>query len=235
VLIGSREDVNHLGYAIGVCPKCGREGAFTVTIAKRKLTLYIVAAIPMNQQMVLECGNCHVRFAIPKAEQEEMRGRLISAEELNARMLGHRNGQQVAGAPPPAALAGPTLYQQLQLDPSAEPDVIEAAYKRLAFRYHPDRDRSPEAVQRMQVINEARRVLADPELREQYDRSIGLSRKPTPPPRPPQPRPPAPHPDPAPEPAPSRPEPPGPAAPNPPGAAPTPSPVPGKAIRADEV
>ena len=88
MLLGSREDVNHLGYAIGVCPKCGREGAFTVTMAKRKLTFYIVAAIPMNTQMVLECGNCHVRFAIPKDEQEEMRGRLISAEELNARMLG---------------------------------------------------------------------------------------------------------------------------------------------------
>ena len=73
-------------------------------------------------------------------------------------------------SPWPAALTGPTLYQQLQLDPSAEPDVIEAAYKRLALRYHPDRDKSPEAGQRMQVINEARRVLADPDLREQYDR-----------------------------------------------------------------
>jgi hypothetical protein len=231
VLIGSREDVAHLGYAIGVCPKCGREGAFTVTIAKRKLTLYIVAAIPMNQQMVLECGNCHVRFAIPKAEQEEMRQRLISAEDLTARMLGNSNtGAQQLGSPPPAALTGPTLYQQLQLDPSAEPDVIEAAYKRLALRYHPDRDRSPEAGQRMQVINEARRVLIDPELREQYDRSIGLIRTPTPSPRPPQ-RPPAPTSRPAspPEPAPkAKPEP----AQN---SATRPAPERGKGIRADDV
>jgi hypothetical protein len=224
VLIGSREDVAHLGYAIGVCPKCGREGAFTVTMAKRKLTLYIVAAIPMNQQMVLECGNCHVRFAIPKAEQEEMRQRLISAEELTARMLGNAPTANQLASPPPAALTGPTLYQQLQVDPAAEPDVIDAAYKRLALRYHPDRDKSPEAGQRMQVINEAKRVLSDPEEREKYDRSIGLSRKPSPPPRPPQ-----------------WPSAPAPATPGQPAseprrkASPRPAPQPGNAIRADEV
>jgi hypothetical protein len=228
VLIGSREDVAHLGYAIGVCPKCGREGAFTVTMAKRKLTLYIVAAIPMNQQMVLECGNCHVRFAIPKGEQDEMRQRLISAEELTARMLGNSTNQhQQLGGPPPAALTGPTLYQQLQLDPSAEPDVIEAAYKRLALRYHPDRDKSPEAGQRMQVINEARRVLSDPELRERYDRSIGLSRKPSPPPRPPQPPASRPAPNPEPEPK-ANPEPRQ-------NSATRPAPDQGRGIRADDV
>lgn len=175
MLIGSREDVAHLGYAIGVCPKCGREGAFTVTMAKRKLTLYIVAAIPMNTQMVLECGNCHVRFAIPKGEQDAMKERLISAEELTRRMLGN---EHPIGGPSPAAMAGPTLYQQLQVDSAAELEVIDAAYRRLALRYHPDRDKSDEAVQRMQVLNEAKRVLSDPISRAHYDESIGLSRTP---------------------------------------------------------
>jgi hypothetical protein len=140
-------------------------------MAKRKLTLYIVAAIPMNTQMVLECGNCHVRFGIPKDEQADMRARLISAEELTRRMLG--NGMDGAS---PAALAGPTLYQQLQVDSAAEPDVIDAAYRRLALRYHPDRDKSSEAVSRMQVLNEAKRVLSDPVSRARYDESIGLKR-----------------------------------------------------------
>jgi curved DNA-binding protein CbpA len=156
-----------------------------------------------------------------------MRQRLISAEELTARMLGNRNAEQL-GSPPPAALTGPTLYQQLQLDPSAEPDVIEAAYKRLALRYHPDRDRSPEAGQRMQVINEARRVLSDPEQRERYDRSIGLSPRPSPPPRPPQPRPAqgsAPESEPAPK---AKPEPPQ-------NSAPRPAPDRSRGIRADDV
>ena len=222
MLLGSREDVNHLGYAIGVCPKCGREGAFTVTMAKRKLTFYIVAAIPMNTQMVLECGNCHVRFAIPKDEQEEMRGRLISAEELNARMLG--KGNQLGGANP-TALQGPTLYQQLQVDPAADPEVIDAAYRRLAMRYHPDRDKSDEAVQRMQVLNEAKRVLSDPLSRARYDATIGVatnSLMPAPAPSyqpPPQPR--------QPEPSRRAPEPQRPPAPPPANAA--------HALRSDDV
>jgi hypothetical protein len=140
-------------------------------MAKRKLTLYIVAAIPMNTQMVLECGNCHVRFAIPKAEQDAMKARLISAEELTRRMLGNEHAM---GGPSPAAMAGPTLYQQLQVDSAAELEVIDAAYRRLALRYHPDRDKSDEAVQRMQVLNEAKRVLSDPLSRARYDESIGL-------------------------------------------------------------
>jgi hypothetical protein len=197
-------------------------------MAKRKLTLYIVAAIPMNTQMVLECGNCHVRFAIPKAEQDAMKARLISAEELTQRMLGNGPGM---GGPTPAAMAGPTLYQQLQVDSAAELEVIDAAYRRLALRYHPDRDKSEEAVQRMQVLNEAKRVLSDPLSRARYDESIGLSRAPqvsastarysppSPPPTPPS----RPH---------SRPEPPTPK----PERTPTPSPADSPAaFRSDDV
>jgi len=33
------------------------------------------------------------------------------------------------------------LYRVLQVDPSADPEVIEAAYKRLALKYHPDHNR----------------------------------------------------------------------------------------------
>jgi hypothetical protein len=190
-------------------------------MAKRKLTLYIVAAIPMNTQMVLECGNCHVRFAIPKDEQADMKERLISAEELTRRMLG--NGQGM-GSPPPAALSGPTLYQQLQVDPAADLEVIDAAYRRLALRYHPDRDKSEEAVQRMQVLNEAKRVLSDPISRARYDESIGFSRTPqvnassvqsSPPPSRPSPpsRPPAPQDSPGPEPT-RQPAPPPPGSPS---------------------
>jgi hypothetical protein len=182
VFIGNSQNVEHLGYALGVCPKCRKEGAFTVYTAKRNITVFVVAAVPVGEQMIVECSHCKVRFAIPKDNQQEMRQRLISADEL-----AH---QALAGAQARAAAAngsqlqsGPTLYQLLQLDPSADPDVIDAAYKRLAFKYHPDRDKSPEASQRMQVINEAKRILSDPNMRERYDRSIGIVRKPPPPAR----------------------------------------------------
>ena len=66
-------------------------------------------------------------------------------------------------------------YKILQVDPSAEAEVIAAAYKRLSIKYHPDTNRSPDANRRMQEINEAFDVLKDPARRRQYD----LNRRPS--------------------------------------------------------
>ncbi|MFU8771626.1 MAG: J domain-containing protein [Anaerolineales bacterium] len=66
-------------------------------------------------------------------------------------------------------MAEKNYYRILQIDPSADPEVIAAAYKRLSMKYHPDTNRSPDANQRMQEINEAYRVLSDPDQRARYD------------------------------------------------------------------
>jgi DnaJ-domain-containing protein 1 len=63
-------------------------------------------------------------------------------------------------------------YKVLQVDPSAEPEVIIAAYKRLALKYHPDRNQSPEAAQRMKEINIAYEVLCEAVKRGQYDKQM---------------------------------------------------------------
>lgn len=183
MFIGNSQNVDHLGYALGLCPKCGKEGAFTVYTAKRNITLFVVAAVPVGEQMVVECSHCHVRFAIPKENQKEMRQRLISADELAHQALASAQARAAAASNGIQAQTGPNLYQLLQVDPYADPEIIDAAYKRLAFKHHPDRDKSPEASQRMQVINEAKRILSDPNMRERYDRSIGIVRKPAPAPR----------------------------------------------------
>jgi hypothetical protein len=62
-------------------------------------------------------------------------------------------------------------YRVLQVDPAAEPKVIQAAYRGLAAKYHPDRYKGPGATARMQQINEAYDVLSDPAKRRDYDRS----------------------------------------------------------------
>lgn len=77
-------------------------------------------------------------------------------------------------------------YQILQVDPEAEPEVIAAAYKRLAQKYHPDANKSPEATRRMQAINAAYDTLSDPLVRQRYDQAINRSlARPGPPPSPP--------------------------------------------------
>ncbi|MFL5680592.1 MAG: J domain-containing protein [Chloroflexota bacterium] len=60
-------------------------------------------------------------------------------------------------------------YKTLQVDPEADIEVIQAAYRRLAQKYHPD-TAGPDAANRMVAINEAWAVLRDPSSRADYDR-----------------------------------------------------------------
>ncbi len=61
------------------------------------------------------------------------------------------------------------LYETLQVSPHADAEVIEAAYRVLARRYHPDRNRSPAATAAMARINAAWETLRDPKRRAAYD------------------------------------------------------------------
>lgn len=61
-------------------------------------------------------------------------------------------------------------YEILGVEGKATRHEIRAAYRRLAFQYHPDRNKdNPAATSRMKEINEAYAVLSDPEKRARYD------------------------------------------------------------------
>jgi curved DNA-binding protein CbpA len=70
----------------------------------------------------------------------------------------------------------PDAYKTLQVDFEADVDVIQAAYRRLAQKHHPDRVEGPnaasatEARDRMVAINAAWAILRDPARRAAYDR-----------------------------------------------------------------
>jgi hypothetical protein len=171
MFLGSREDVAHLGYVQGVCPKCHKTGSFTVYLAKRRMTISMFAALPMGEQYVLECRHCQARFAIPPEMVEQLQSRLITADRL-ADLVEQLPDQAEREARPVR-----TLYQTLQVDQDADPEVIEAAFKRLAFKYHPDRSKDPDAAAKMRDVLQAKDVLADPKRRLTYDRSIGIKRE----------------------------------------------------------
>src|SRR5262249_59337592 len=65
-----------------------------------------------------------------------------------------------------------SLYEILQVDPRAEPEVLEAAYRRLARKYHPDVSGTDDSAQRMKELNAAYQVLKDPVKRADYDRAL---------------------------------------------------------------
>lgn len=60
-------------------------------------------------------------------------------------------------------------YKVLQVDSEAETDVIMSAYKRLALKYHPDFNKEPDAEEKMKLLNEAKRVLTNPQERRKFD------------------------------------------------------------------
>lgn len=66
-------------------------------------------------------------------------------------------------------------YAILQVQPTAHPDVIAAAYRALARLYHPDSGGDERA---MMALNQAWDILRDPARRAAYDavRRVGLAR-----------------------------------------------------------
>lgn len=60
-------------------------------------------------------------------------------------------------------------YKILGVSEKVNPDEIKKIYRKLAFQYHPDRNKTKEAEKKFKEISEAYYVLSDPKRREEYD------------------------------------------------------------------
>ena len=62
-------------------------------------------------------------------------------------------------------------YAALQVVPGCDQEVIHAAFRALALKYHPDHDATRRASDRMAELNRAYAILRDPTARAAHDRS----------------------------------------------------------------
>ena len=62
------------------------------------------------------------------------------------------------------------LYNTLEVTKDATDDEIKKSFRKLAMKFHPDKNKSPEANSKFQEINHAYEILSDPKKRELYDR-----------------------------------------------------------------
>lgn len=64
---------------------------------------------------------------------------------------------------------GKDYYKILGINKGANDDEIKKAYRKLALKYHPDKNKSPGAEEKFKEIAEAYEVLSDTKKREVYD------------------------------------------------------------------
>ena len=62
-------------------------------------------------------------------------------------------------------------YAVLQVLPNAEQEVVNAAFKALALKYHPDHDATRRAAEKMAQLNAAYAILRDERSRAAHDRA----------------------------------------------------------------
>lgn len=65
---------------------------------------------------------------------------------------------------------GKDYYKILGIPRSATDDEIKKAYRKLALRYHPDKNKSPNAEEKFKEVAEAYEVLSDKSKRDLYDK-----------------------------------------------------------------
>lgn len=117
------------------------------------------------KQAVTEFATDFAQDRIHGAQQPQPRARRVSAKPPKVK-------KPKTERPAKQEPQGPTLYDLLEVSPKASSETIEAAWKSLARRNHPDTNKSKQAEERMKKLNHAKDILLDATKRSMYDRGL---------------------------------------------------------------
>lgn len=65
---------------------------------------------------------------------------------------------------------GKDYYKTLGIPRGSTDEDVKKAYRKLALKYHPDKNKSPGAEEKFKEVAEAYEVLSDKKKREMYDK-----------------------------------------------------------------
>ena len=65
-------------------------------------------------------------------------------------------------------------YEVLGVSKTSSPDEVKQQYRKLALKFHPDRNQSSEAGEHFKEISEAYAVISDPEKKQLVDLGLRL-------------------------------------------------------------
>ena len=71
------------------------------------------------------------------------------------------------------------LYDLLGITQDADAAAIRSAFRKLALKFHPDRNKDPQAADVLKAITKIYETLMDPAKRAQYDASLMPAPEPT--------------------------------------------------------